>query len=289
MKINMKSALEAALKAAKKADELMMAQYKGEYKTFQKPNTNSRAAAILTEVDLKCDEAITAILKGAFPETVIISEEAHTNVAPGWHEESYIWYVDPIDGTLSYTEGTGTFGVSIALVRNGKPILGVITNPVMGLTAWGAEGLGAELNGETISFDHEVPSTPRLILSIGQDRSRSYSWARKYLLENELTMKRSAVTKTLHLLKHDADFYFSLPNEVFHGGKPSIWDLAGAAAIVLAAGGVAVDIYGNELVFKGPDLSVKKGHLFCHPDLASPALANLGEAIEAFKLSVEMK
>jgi fructose-1,6-bisphosphatase/inositol monophosphatase family enzyme len=272
-------ALETALKAAKTADDIMM-RYRGTgYKTYSKAGARGRAEAVLTEPDLLCDEAVVSILSGEHPDSTVVSEESYESLPSGWSNAEWIWYVDPIDGSLSYLEGGKHFGVSIALTHRGEPVLGVITNPALELTAWGVVGQRAFINGNTISLDAPAREKPQLILSVGQNKSRSYKLAMEYLEPESLILKRSVVSKTMSVLMREADYYFSLPYDVFHGGQPNIWDLAGSAAIVLAAGGAATDFYGDPLVFPGTDVKWPKGHIIANPRILRQILPRLNNAI----------
>lgn len=278
--MNIDYALEQARQAAAGADEIMMSYYKQDYQTYQKDGARGRAEAVLTEPDLKCDEYLHSFLTKAFPGCSVVTEESVDKLESDWHEREWIWYVDPIDGSLSYLEGSDCFGVSIALCRHGSPVLGVISNPVLELTAWAAEGRGAFLNSEPVSFSPLKTGKPSLMLSVGQNRSPSYRYVMTYLRPDELKLKRSVVTKSILVLSGDADYYFSLPWEVFHGGAPNAWDLAGSAAIFAEAGGLAVDCYGQPLAFTNKTWKWRRGHLFGNPDVENKVLPPLADAID---------
>ena len=55
----------------------------------------------------------------------------------------YLWLVDPLDGTKEFVKKNGEFTVNIALIKNGKPIIGVIYVPVSGLIYFGMKNLGS--------------------------------------------------------------------------------------------------------------------------------------------------
>lgn len=283
MDIDPESALQHAREAAAVADEIMMRSYRGNYATYTKPGARGRAEAVVTQPDLECDEALVAFLSERYPASTIVSEESHESLPENWHENEWIWYVDPIDGSLSYLEGSDSFGVSIGLVHNGVPVLGVITNPALGWAAWGLVGAGAWFNDKEIDFGQPYRKPPRLLLSVGQNNSRSYRLASEFLNNGTPLLRRSVVTKTLMILHHDADYYFSLPYEVFRGGRPNVWDLAGGAAVIAAAGGAAVDIYGQPLRFSGATLKWSRGHIFAHPGALPLVHDSLLAAVERRK------
>jgi len=119
----MKASLNTAIKAALKAGEAVMEVYNAdiavEYKDDKSP---------LTKADKKANVIINSYLKQTkFP---IISEEnkqTDFTVRKNWKT---CWIVDPVDGTKEFIKRNGEFTVNIALVKEGKPLIGVIYVPV---------------------------------------------------------------------------------------------------------------------------------------------------------------
>ena len=62
-----------------------------------------------------------------------------------------VWIVDPLDGTKEFIEGVSQFVVSVGLVQNGKPIVGVLHNPATNETFYGGSGYGTFLNDEELT------------------------------------------------------------------------------------------------------------------------------------------
>nr|WP_051613843.1 inositol monophosphatase family protein [Leptospirillum ferriphilum] len=86
----------------------------------------------VSEADLASNTVIKRGLMDLTPEITILSEETHViqrDTAPG---SGLIWMVDPLDGTREFLNGVGEFAVNIALIENGKPIIGVIHIPISG-------------------------------------------------------------------------------------------------------------------------------------------------------------
>ncbi len=280
MDVDLESALEDAQRGAEIACELMMRTYRGEYEVFTKEGAGDRAGAVLTEADLACDKALQEFFTSRYPGHAVVSEESVESLPGGWEEHEWIWFIDPIDGSLSYLEGTDNFGVSIALTRRGEPLLGVLNNPALELSAWAARGKGAFVNGKPVKPAGVIAEPPRLMLSSNQSERYSYKKAIEIFRPSEVVMLASVVTKTMRLLQDGADYYFSLPHEVFGGGCPSAWDFAGSAAILREAGWFAGDIYGEPMLFGGPETYWRRGHLFCKPELGGALLAQLGGFVE---------
>ncbi|WP_046867326.1 3'(2'),5'-bisphosphate nucleotidase CysQ family protein [Microvirga massiliensis] len=80
-----------------------------------------------TGADLAAEKLIIARLGDTFPGVPIVAEETANAVAP----EEYFFLVDPLDGTGDYIRGTGEYSVNIALVKEGRPIAGVIAAPAL--------------------------------------------------------------------------------------------------------------------------------------------------------------
>ncbi|KAI7757507.1 hypothetical protein M8C21_008203, partial [Ambrosia artemisiifolia] len=103
----------------------------------------------VTIADRAAEEAMISVLQENLPSHAIYGEEN------GWQckEKSadYVWVLDPIDGTKSFITGKPLFGTLIALLERGKPILGVIDQPILRERWVGITGRTTRLNGEEIS------------------------------------------------------------------------------------------------------------------------------------------
>uniref|UniRef100_A0A7N0T8C1 histidinol-phosphatase n=1 Tax=Kalanchoe fedtschenkoi TaxID=63787 RepID=A0A7N0T8C1_KALFE len=103
----------------------------------------------VTIADQKAEEAMVSILQECLPAHAIFGEEN------GWSckEESadYVWVLDPIDGTKSFITGKPLFGTLIALLYKGKPILGIIDQPVLKERWIGISGRRSTMNGKAVS------------------------------------------------------------------------------------------------------------------------------------------
>jgi len=87
------------------------------------------------------------ILKRSFPEHNFFSEEAGQTQ----NQSEYLWIIDPLDGTTNFIHGFPHVGISIALLKNKQPILGVILDPLHNELFTAETGQGAYLNGIKIS------------------------------------------------------------------------------------------------------------------------------------------
>ncbi|XP_042492894.1 bifunctional phosphatase IMPL2, chloroplastic-like [Macadamia integrifolia] len=103
----------------------------------------------VTIADRAAEESMVSIILENFPSHAIYGEEN------GWlgkdKSADYVWVLDPIDGTKSFITGKPLFGTLIALLHKGKPILGIIDQPVLRERWLGVRGRRTTFNGEEIS------------------------------------------------------------------------------------------------------------------------------------------
>jgi inositol-phosphate phosphatase/L-galactose 1-phosphate phosphatase/histidinol-phosphatase len=119
---------------------------KGYFRTGT-PVSDKADASPVTEADRAAEAAMRDTIKAAFPEHGILGEE----FGPENSDADYVWVLDPIDGTKAFVTGKPLFGTLIALTRGGRPILGVIDQPILDERWLGAAGRVSTLNGAEIS------------------------------------------------------------------------------------------------------------------------------------------
>lgn len=111
-------------------------------------DTKSGPNDLVTDADRAAEAMITRGLAGAFPEAVIVGEEA-AETDPDYHarlaEAALAFVIDPVDGTWNFAHGLPAFGTMIAACRGGVPVFGVILDPITGDAAYATLGQGAHL------------------------------------------------------------------------------------------------------------------------------------------------
>ena len=115
---------------------------------FRKPFAMEAKADLspVTEADRAAEAAMRAILAEERPDDGVIGEE----YGPDRPDAERVWVLDPIDGTRSFVAGRPIFGTLIALLDRGKPVLGMIDQPISGERWLGAVGRASTLNGAPI-------------------------------------------------------------------------------------------------------------------------------------------
>src|SRR5579864_8357896 len=130
--------LDVALRAALAGGEAAMRVYAHAFEVTHKDDKTP-----VTEADLASERVILAILAAAYPDIPVVSEE--TVPEAGFESPAArFWLVDPLDGTREFVAKNGEFAVLIALVEDGRPVLGVVHGPAVGLT-YTAQGPGTAM------------------------------------------------------------------------------------------------------------------------------------------------
>lgn len=138
-----------------------------------------------------------------------------------------VWVVDPLDGTRSFVNGRKDYSVSIALLVDGKPVLGAVGSPANGVTVIGGPGHGLQVEGQPEWQLRSVPDRPRVVMS----RSEMKHGEAKHL-EGKLPLQPvgSAAYKLALVAGGFADATWTM-------WPKHEWDVAAGAALVLAVGG----------------------------------------------------
>jgi myo-inositol-1(or 4)-monophosphatase len=136
--------LELAIDLAHQAGRIQMERYERlEAITAKGPRD------VVTEVDHLCEDLVRLAVRDRYPEDSFYAEEigavAHTGASSG-----RVWIVDPLDGTINYANGIPFFCISIALVADGRPVVGVVYDPTRDETFAGAIDGPSLRNGQPI-------------------------------------------------------------------------------------------------------------------------------------------
>ncbi|MDJ1174310.1 inositol monophosphatase family protein [Roseofilum capinflatum] len=152
---NLQIYLEIATEAALAGGAVVMS-YQGKLQDIRQ---KGRPGDIVTEADKASEAVILEILQRHFPDHGILAEESGKL---GDRQSRYLWAIDPLDGTTNYSHGYPNFSVSIGLLIDGVPQVGVVFDPSRQELFRAAQGLGATLNRQAIA----VSATPTLADSL---------------------------------------------------------------------------------------------------------------------------
>ena len=140
--MNLSKEKAVALKAASKAEKILLSYFGKNEQIRQKSNKS-----LVSKADIQANNAVISAIKENFPRHNIISEE----IPPQNNQSDFTWYIDPLDGTHNFIHKIPVFGVSIALAYKDEVVLGVIYMPLLKLRAFAEKGKGAFINGKKIN------------------------------------------------------------------------------------------------------------------------------------------
>ncbi len=255
-----------ATRTAQKAGEYIVKRSKKPFAIHTKGGKD-----IVTDVDLAVEKLIIKEIKREYPDHAIIAEEDtfanETNMEKVLNAP-YIWFVDPIDGTMNFSRGIPFFAVSIGVFQtetlkssknfeylSGELIAGVIYAPKLDRLYTAEKGKGAKLNGKKI----QVSKTKKLLDSViatgfPRNQTKNIPYFKKMMKETRAIRRFGAASLDLAFTasgEYDGYWEFGL----------APWDIAAGALIVKEAGGKVTDTNGNLLDLFGKDIFVSNGKI----------------------------
>ncbi|TVR13101.1 MAG: hypothetical protein EA401_07535 [Planctomycetota bacterium] len=252
--------LNGALGLAHLAGSVMMHYYDTKYTVSMKPGEATPESAIFTEIDGRIDKIVADYFGSTWPEDKLLTEERVPD--EDWYRSKRIWMVDPIDGTMGFKGKTGHFGFSVALIQDGRPVVGVLYAPAMNLLAWAVAGEGVRLNGEPVHLSEGKCET--FLCSKNAEDRPVYERALQLIdpsRELRSVTAGSVVVKTLLLLRGDAQLYPTLPLSEETRVVPKFWDVAAADVIIREAGGRMTTFCGECYRYDISDFRCVRGFL----------------------------
>jgi myo-inositol-1(or 4)-monophosphatase len=215
---------------AAEAGALALKRWHTDFKRWEKAPDSP-----VCDVDLEVDELLKDRLSALLPDAGWLSEETADNADRLAHAR--VWVVDPIDGTRDYLRGRPGWAVSIALVENGQPVIGVLDAPARDET-WRAEvGKGATRNGVALAA-----STRR---GFSGSRVPTDSLPKVDADLVAVTKPNSIALRMAMVAADEADLVATL-----RWGHE--WDIAAAVLIAHEAGAAVTDALGQPLMFNTP-------------------------------------
>lgn len=242
--------LDVAVRLARQAGGLLSASYERTVRVDRKSRRD-----VVTEVDYASEALVIGAINERYPDDAILAEESGRHDGPRpprarWSRRT--WVIDPLDGTVNYANGIPFFCVSIALVEEGRPVVGVILDPLRD-DCYAATADGpSTLNGVPVHAGEkeELSDCVVSLAIIGRG-----GIARERRVHREIRIGRrmgSAALALAYVASGRFDAY------VQNGGM-SLWDIAAAGLIAERGGAVVSDLYGGpwwNVARHGPRLSI---------------------------------
>lgn len=184
--------------------------------------------SMVTDADLAVQGWLEEEIAAAFPDDGVLGEEG-TDDRRRRLGARHVWVLDPVDGTNNFGRGIPGFAVSVGVLRDGMPVAGAVYDPVADQLFTAGAGSGAWLNGRRLCCE-PAPLGGRSLFAIrapfeGDVPPFVQSWLRRFRL-------RRFGSTALQLC------YVATGALAFvHDHRASLWDIAGAASVLLEAGG----------------------------------------------------
>jgi len=241
---------------ARQAGTAILKIYDQDFEVMEKADKSP-----LTEADLAAHHVIVGELQSLTPDIPVLSEESAVIPYDTRSQWQTYWLIDPLDGTKEFIKRNGEFTVNIALIHEGRAILGVVYVPVSQITYYGDSQQGAfkkdaegNISAIQVTSEHQTP------LRVAGSRSHAGDSLLQFLGklgEHEIISMGSSLKLCL-VAEGKADLYPRL-------GLTSEWDTAAAQAVVEAAGGKVTDSNMNPLIYNTKE-SFLNPHFFVFGD-----------------------
>lgn len=211
---------------------------------------------LVTEADRASEALILEIIQRHFPHDQIIAEESGTQ---GLASSTYCWAIDPLDGTTNYAHGYPVAAVSIGLLAEGEPVMGVIYDIFQAKLYRGCVGVGATRDRQPIRVSTTTELQRSLLVTgFAYDRCRvsdnNYAEFCHFTHLTQGVRRGGAAALDLALVAAgNLDGYWER--------GLSVWDIAAGIALIRAAGGVVTAYDGSPLDVMSGRLLATNGHL----------------------------
>jgi len=231
----------------------LSAEAAGNFLVDNRSALNEEISNIGRDIKLEADTKTESLIRDILSESdiPILGEEGEHNIKDFG---SKYWVVDPLDGTANFSRGIPISCVSIALIDNGKPILGVINDFNHNELYFGSIEIPSMKNNELLRIS-DIKNTEKGTLMTGLPANTDYSdIGMKKLIERfqkwkKVRMIGSAAMASIYVASGKAEMYFE--------SGTNIWDVAAGIAIAEAAGGKT--IISNQKADHSLDIEISNG------------------------------
>ncbi|MEH0154962.1 inositol monophosphatase family protein [Limibacter armeniacum] len=246
---------QCAISAAFQAGHFIANYSREQLKVERKTTGESLAAQVVTEVDRLSQELILQVLHPTCEQydLALLTEESEDNLSR--LEKDFFWCIDPLDGTLPFTESVAGYSVSIALVsKEGTPMIGVIYDPNSQTLFHAIKGNGAFRNALPWRSHNVSTDTFTFVTDKGFLQHKLYDVYKEGIAQigrsfgyeyTNIIVQGGAAMNACWVLEYAPSCYFKLPKPTEGGG--SLWDFAASACIFKEANAEVSDMFGEQL------------------------------------------
>ena len=242
-----KNNLDKIINISNEASKKIMEIYNSNFSFTSKDDKSP-----LTMADTASNEIIISRLKENFPDIPVLSEENADNVS---RDAEYCWIIDPLDGTKEFIKKNGEFTVNIALVRNKRPVFGVIAVPVTGIIYYASKGNGAYKTDKGNTTVIHVSGKTSDLIWVGS-KSHSSEKETNLINQNKSIIKdmisAGSSLKGTMVAEGMADIYYRF-------GYTCEWDTCAMHCIIEEAGGIFRQMDSSEMFYNRENHLNEKG------------------------------
>jgi len=285
----LKALRDLAKGAARDAGEYIQSQFDQHYDKTHKEGGHSLASQIVTAVDFKAQEIILEHLQASIQQydLGLLTEELADNQSR--LDKDYFWCIDPMDGTLAFTEGRTGYAVSIALVsQSGNPLIGVVYVPDLKEIYSSIKGSGLKLNDEPFTATGKTEADGFHFYMDKSLQSENYyqlltkhlnDWGEKNKASINYHFGHGAVRNALGVMNSNNACYMKFPKKQKGGG--SIWDYAATRLFFEELRLVVSNSFGEKLHLNNPDTSFmnQSGIIYATDSRISEFVINLAKLL----------
>jgi myo-inositol-1(or 4)-monophosphatase len=222
---------------------------------------------LVSQADVEIEEFLRDRIRDHYPDHGVIGEEQGGDNT----DREFVWSLDPLDGTEAFLVGLPIWGVSIGILRHGRPYLGVIYLPMTDGCYWNDLDGRAYRNGKTIRTSQATRMEAKDWLAVPSNAHLSYD----IIFPNKTRSLGSIVAHFCYVARGDTAGSLI--------GYPHLWDIAAGMAILQAAGGITVTLPDGEALDTRPLLNGGKTEqpvIACAPALMPDMLQSIRERRE---------
>lgn len=214
---------------------------------------------LVTNVDRSTERLITTLIRESFPDDLISGEEYGESVAEGRSESDRCWLIDPIDGTLNFSQGIPLFCVSIGFQIDGRTVVSAIYDPMRDELFSAAENDGAHLNGHPLQVSSvDEIATSVLVTGFPLENTDHFRWT---IEQFGLLTRHCRGIRRLGSAAIDLAYVAAGRMEGFWEYDLKPWDTAGGYLLVTEAGGEVTRIDGNPFSVHDSSIAASNGHI----------------------------
>jgi len=203
----------------------------------------------VTQADLAAHFVLSTGLSSLLPNCPVVSEEDLVTQVYRKNMGRF-WIIDPLDGTKEFISRNGEFTVNIALIEDGRSVLGVVYAPAIDALYWGGLGLGAfrRTQGETVRIQVSIGNSSKIIRVVAS-KSHFNDLTQSFIdrLGPVSLIQAGSSLKFCRIAEGTADVYPRL-------APTCEWDTAAAQAVLEGAGGMVLDLGSQPLRYGKPDV-----------------------------------